>query len=108
VEHVYARLTRYEGGSPEAIDETLEAKRRVLPTEPGQTEGMKGAIFFKGADSGTVLVVSLWEDADAMEASEGEASRLREEVTAQDETATVERYEVALFAVEQSPSSPPT
>jgi heme-degrading monooxygenase HmoA len=106
VQQVYARLTRYEGGSPDAIDETLEAKRHVLPTEPGQTEGMKGAIFFKDADSGTVLVVSLWEDEEALQASEGEAARLRDEVTADGETASVERYEVALFAVEQSPSSP--
>jgi heme-degrading monooxygenase HmoA len=106
VQQVYARLTRYEGGSPEAIDETLEAKRRVLPTEPGQTEGMKGAIFFKDAQSGTVLVVSLWEDAESLEDSEGEAARLRDEVTAEGETASVERYEVALFAVEQSPSTP--
>jgi heme-degrading monooxygenase HmoA len=104
VEHVYARLTRYEGASPDAIDQALEAKKRVLPTEPGQTEGMKGAIFFTDAQTGTVLVVSLWEDANALEASEGDAARLRDEVTADGETATVERYEVALFAVEQSPS----
>jgi hypothetical protein len=103
---VHARLTRYEGGSPHSIDEALEAKKRVLPTAPGQTEGMKGAIFLTDADSGTVLVVSLWEDEKALEASEGEAPRLRGEVTAEGETASVEHYEVALFAVEQSPSSP--
>jgi heme-degrading monooxygenase HmoA len=103
---VHARLTRYQGASPEAIDETLEMKRRVLPTAPGQTEGMKGAIFLTDETTGTVVVVSLWEDEEAMKASEGEAARLRDEVTVAGETATVENYEVALFAVEQSPPTP--
>ena len=102
---MHVRMTRYEGASPDAMDEALEAKKRVLPTAPGQTEGMKGAIFLTDADSGTVLVLSLWEDRDALEASEGEAARLRDEVTSEDETASVEHYEVALFAVEQSPSN---
>ena len=47
---MHARVTRYEGGAPEAIDEALEAKKKVLPTEFGQTEGMMGAIFL--ADRG--------------------------------------------------------
>ena len=100
---MHVRLTRYEGGPPEAIAQTLETKRRVLPTEPGQKEGMKGAIFLTDSDSGNVLVLSLWEDREAMQASEGEAARLRDEVTAEGETGSVEHYEVALFALEQSP-----
>jgi hypothetical protein len=103
VEDVYARLTRYEGGSPETIGEGLETKKRVLPTEPGQTEGMKGAIFLTDRESGRIVVISLWEDDETLQASEGEATRLRDEVTGEGESASVERYEVALFAVEQSP-----
>ena len=99
---MYARLTRYEGGSPDAIEETLQTKKRVLPTEPGQTEGMKGAIFLADRDRGTVLVISLWEDEEALEASEAEAARLRGEVTGEGESATAESYEVALFAVVQA------
>jgi hypothetical protein len=100
---VYARLTRYEGGSPDTIEGGLETKRRVLPTAPGQTEGMKGAIFLSDRDSGRIVVISLWEDEAALRASEGEAKRLREEVTGEDESASVERYEVALLTVEQAP-----
>ena len=37
-----------------------------------------------------------------MRASESEATRIREEVTGPDETASVERYEVALLSVEQA------
>jgi len=98
---MFARLTRYEGGAPEAIEETLQTKRRVLPTEPGQTEGMHGAIFLADRDSGTIVVISLWDDEQALKASEGEATRLREEVTGEGETASVERYEVAQLAVAQ-------
>jgi hypothetical protein len=100
---VHARLTRYEGASPDTIEEGLETKKHVLPTAPDQTEGMKGAIFLTDRRNGTILVISLWEDEAALEASEPEAKRLRDEVTADGETASVEHYEVGLFSVEQSP-----
>jgi hypothetical protein len=99
---MHARVTRYEGAAPEAIEETLETKKRVLPTEFGQTEGMKGTVFLVDRQSGTVLVTSFWEGEEAMRASENEATRVREEVTGPDETASVERYEVALLSVEQT------
>jgi quinol monooxygenase YgiN len=101
---MHARLTRYEGGSPETLDDELEAKKRVLPTEPGQTEGMKGAIFLTDKSSGRIVVISLWEDEDALQASEPDAARVRAEVTSEGEPTSVEHYEVMLFAVEQSPS----
>jgi hypothetical protein len=100
---MFARLTRYEGASPDAIDDALETKKRVLPTEYGQTEGMKGTVFLVDRDSGAILVMSLWESAEAMSASEPDAARLRDEVTGTGETASVENYEVAIFAVEQTP-----
>jgi hypothetical protein len=46
-------------------------------------------------------VISLWDDAAALRASEPDAARLREEVTEEGETAAVEHYEVAQFAVAQ-------
>jgi hypothetical protein len=99
---MHARVTRYEGAAPNAIEEALQAKKGVLPTEFGQTEGMKGAVFLVDRQKGTVLVISLWEGEEAMRASEDEATRVREEVTGPDETASVERYEVALLNVEQA------
>ena len=57
---MFARLTRYEGASPDAIEDALETKKKVLPTEYGQTEGMKGTVFLVDRDSGTILVMSLW------------------------------------------------
>jgi len=95
-------MTRYEGAASEAIEDTLQTKKGVLPTDFGQTEGMKGAMFLIDRQSGTVIIISLWQDEEAMRASEDEATRVREEVTGTGETASVERYEVALLSVEQA------
>ncbi len=100
---MFARLTRYEGAPPDAIDDALETKKKVLPTEYGQTEGMKGTVFLVDREGGAILVMSLWESAEALDASEPAAARLRDEVTSPGETASVDRYEVAIFAVEQTP-----
>jgi hypothetical protein len=99
---MHARMTRYEGGSPEDLEANLETKKGVLPTQFGQTEGMTGAVFLGNRQSGTVVVISLWEDEEAMRASEEEATRVREEVTRAGETASVERYEVAHLSVVQA------
>jgi hypothetical protein len=95
-------MTRYEGTAPDAIEENLQAKKGVLPTEFGQTEGMKGVVFLVDRESGTVVVISLWQDEEALRGSEDEATRVRKEVTSPGETALVERYEVALLSVEQA------
>ena len=99
---MHARVTRYEGAAPQSMEATLEAKKGVLPTEFGQTEGMKGTVFLADRQSGTVVVISLWRDEEAMRASEDEATRVREEVTGPEETASVEHFEVALLSVEQA------
>jgi hypothetical protein len=98
---MHARMTRYQGAAPETIDENLQQKKHVLPTEPGQTEGMRGVVFLTDRKSGSVVVISLWEDDDAMQASEEEATRVREEVTGPDERASVEHYEVAVLEIVQ-------
>jgi hypothetical protein len=95
-------MTRYKGAPPADIEDTLDIKKGVLPTDFGQTEGMKGAVFLIDRQSGDVVIISLWEDEEAMRASEDEATRVREEVTRPGESASVERYEVALLSVEQS------
>ncbi len=99
---MHARMTRYEGAAPDAIDENLQRKKHVLPTEPGQTEGMKGVMFLTDRESGTITVISLWEDEKALRASEDDATRVREEVMEPGETASVQHCEVALLEVEQA------
>lgn len=97
---MHARVTRYEV-APENIDENLQTKKQVLPTEPGQTDEMKGVVFLTDRENGTIVVISIWEDDDAMRASEDEATRVREEVTGPDERASVEHYEVAVLEIVQ-------
>lgn len=99
---MHTRMTRYEGAGPETVEDNLETKKGVLPTEFGQTEGMKGAMFLIDRQNGTVIAISLWQDEEALRASEDEAARVREEVTGPNETVSVERYEVALLSVEQA------
>ena len=54
---MHARVTRYEGGAPEEMESALETKRHVLPTEMGQTEGMKGIVFLADRQTGTIVVI---------------------------------------------------
>src|SRR3954468_24644208 len=99
---MHARVTRYEGAPPDHMEENLQQKKHVLPTEPGQTEDMKGVVFLTDRQTGTIIVISLWQDEQAMGASEEEATRVREEVTGPGETASVEHYEGALLEVAQA------
>lgn len=98
---MFARLTRYEGVATERIDDALAEKTKVLPTEPGQVEGMRGAVFCADRSSGTILAMSLWEDEKSLQESERMATQLREQVTGEGETATVETFEIARFSVTQ-------
>ena len=98
---MHARVTRYEGGSPETVHENLQRKKHVLPTEPGQTEGMRGVVFLVDKQTGTITVISLWDSEEAMHGSEAEAERVRAEVTGPGETATAEHCEVALLEIAQ-------
>lgn len=99
---MHARMTRFEGAAPEAIEESLQAKKGVLPTEFGQAENMTGAIFLVDRQRGTTVVISLWRDEEALRASEDDATRVRANVTGPGESASVEHYEVALLSVEQT------
>jgi Antibiotic biosynthesis monooxygenase len=98
---MHARVTRYEGVSPENIEENLQRKKHVLPTEPGQTEGMRGVCFLTDRESGAITVISLWENEEALQASEQDAIRVRKDVMEPGETASVQHCEVALLEIAQ-------
>ena len=82
---MHARMTRYQGAAPNAIDEAVQTKKGVLPTEFEQTE-MKGVVFLVDRQSGDIVVISLWRDEEALHGSEEAATRVREEVTGPGET----------------------
>ena len=63
---------------------------------------MKGTVFLVDHENGAIVVISSGER-EAMSASEADAARIRADVMSAGETASVENYEVAIFAVEQTP-----
>jgi heme-degrading monooxygenase HmoA len=95
-----ARISRLEG-PPEAIDEgTRYAEENVVP-KVRQIEGWRGLFAFSDRASGKSVVATLWESAEALDASEEAANQLRTESADAfgDTIAGVERYEVLALEV---------
>jgi hypothetical protein len=95
---MHARVTELTG-SPDDLDAGIEDFRKdVVPFT--HAHGGKGAILLVDRATGRALAVTLWEDEQALEASEDAANALRaqalEDVHAT-EAPTVDRYEVAVF-----------
>ena len=100
---MYARLTTLEG-PPDRIDDAIRyTQEQVLP-QLQQMDGFKGFIALGDRQSGKVRGVALWENEEALRATDEAASRLRGGVA--DATggrvADVEQYEVAVFEVQAS------
>jgi hypothetical protein len=92
-----ARVSVLEG-SPDAIDAGLEKTRGETLPKVRAIAGNVGAIGLADRANGRVSMITLWESADAMRASEQEADQLRER-TAEgggQNIANVARYEVAM------------
>jgi heme-degrading monooxygenase HmoA len=97
---MFARVTSL-AGSPDDVEAGIENFRQnVVPFTNEQ--GGKGSILLIERASGKALAITLWEDEQALRASEERANALRaeaaEEMGASD-APSVERYEVAVFEV---------
>ena len=93
---MHARVTRLSGPA-DSVDAGIENFRtNVLPFT--REEG-KGAILLVDRDSGEAIGITLWEDEEALRASEERANALRANVADQmgADQPTVARYEVAVF-----------
>ena len=99
---MYARVSIFEGGNPEQIEDSLQQARDEVLPRAKQMDGFKGMIALADHHSGKTLGITFWESEEAMHASEEAANRLREESAEAggDTIAGVERYEVGLFEVE--------
>jgi heme-degrading monooxygenase HmoA len=86
-------------GSPDRLDDAVRKVREQVLPQLHQQDGFKGMMFLANYKSGELQLMSLWESAQAMRASEEEANRLRAGVAeaADQEIARVERYDVVLF-----------
>jgi hypothetical protein len=94
---MHARVTRLSGPA-DNIDAGIENFRtKVVPFT--REEG-KGAILLVDRESGEAIGITLWEDEEALRASEERANALRATVADQmgaDQDPAVARYEVAVF-----------
>src|SRR6516165_7509608 len=97
---MHARVTTLSG-SAENVDVGIENFRTgVVPFI--HEGGGKGAILLVDRDNGEAIGITLWEDEEAMRASEESASSLRTQAADQmgaTQAPTIGRYEVAVFEV---------
>jgi heme-degrading monooxygenase HmoA len=95
---MFARVTRFEGGSAGEIDESVRiAREKVLPAAR-ELEGFKGLISLADRSAGSAVAITFWETEDALRASEERANQLRREsLVGEEEIAGVDRYEVTMF-----------
>ncbi len=96
---MHARVTTISG-SPDDADQGIDDFRaNVVPFARDQG---KGAILLVDRQSGEAISITLWEDEQAMSASEESANALRADAAEQmgaAQSPTVSRYEVAVFEV---------
>src|SRR5215208_3574693 len=96
---MHARVTHISG-STENVDEGIDSFRNnALPGVQAEA-GNRGAIMLVDRDTGKGMAITLWEDENAMRASEQRANELRAQAAdamGAGEAPSVERYEVAVF-----------
>jgi heme-degrading monooxygenase HmoA len=95
-----ARVSRLEG-SPDRIDGSIRnAEENILP-QARRIEGNRGALGFIDRQSGTILIITLWESTEARDRSEEQANSLRQQSAdaGGQSIASVDRYEVVSMQV---------
>jgi hypothetical protein len=98
---VYARVTSIQG-SPDKADAGVQSFRDEALPVVKNAAGFKGALLLVDRESGKGQAITLWEDQDAMAASEEAVKSARQSATqamGQSGTPTVDRYEVAVYEV---------
>ena len=96
---MHARVTTLTGSPENADAGAANFRDNVVPY--AKSEG-KGAILLLDRQSGKAIAITLWEDEEAMRASEERANALRADAAEQlgaDQQPAEERYEVAVFEV---------
>jgi len=98
---MFARASTFQGSLDQTIEGIRVAREQILPAAR-LMDGFKGIYILFDRESGRSLSITLWETEEDMRASEEAASRLRAESaeTSGDTVVSVERYEVALYEIE--------
>jgi heme-degrading monooxygenase HmoA len=103
---MFARVSTYEG-RPERLDEMRhEGVEHVLPALEMQ-DGYSGGLVLADRQSGKVLAVTLWENEQAMDATEDASHWLRifSAEASGGTICSVERYEVLFSRIQEAPPS---
>ena len=92
-----ARVSSLEG-SPDRIDESVSKAREETLPKLRELQGWKGIIGLADRNSGRVKLITLWENTEALQATEQPADRLREQAAESggQRITGVDRYEVAV------------
>jgi hypothetical protein len=96
---MHARVTSITGSAAEADAGIADFRANVVPFTREQG---KGAILLIDRASGEAIAITLWEDEQAMRASEEAANTVRSRAADQlgaTQAPTIGRYEVAVFEV---------
>lgn len=98
---MFARVSTFQGPPDQTAEGIRIAREQILPAAR-LMDGFKGIYLLFDRESGKSLSVTLWETEDDMRASEEAANRLRAESaeTSGETVVCVERYEVALYEIE--------
>jgi quinol monooxygenase YgiN len=95
---MHARVTSLSG-SPDDVDAGItNFRENVVPFT--REEGGRGALLLVDRSSGSAVAITLWEDEQALRASEEQANVLRADAAEQmgaSRQPGVARYEVAVF-----------
>ncbi|MER5929880.1 hypothetical protein [Streptomyces sp. NPDC002054] len=93
---MFARLSTYQG-SPVPAEGDLSAKSEAIVQQVRDAPGFRGVYYLVDRASGMAASLTLWEDEAAMQASEDQAARIREEAAQREgqQILSVEHFEVA-------------
>ena len=94
---MYARATTYRG-VPEDVEEAIVHWEDGVPSIR-EFSGSRGAFLLVDRSAGTGIGVTLWENAEAMQASRDRAAELRRQAQ-ESGGESVHEYEVAVWAVD--------
>lgn len=91
---MWARVSRFEGPI-DRVDEDIRGIGEVVE-KAKQMAGFRGLYYLVNRESGQTVAVTLWEDEQAMRASEEGANRIRQESAGRTAAVitAVEHYEV--------------
>ncbi|MGH2534522.1 MAG: antibiotic biosynthesis monooxygenase [Thermomicrobiales bacterium] len=94
---MFARVSTF-AGSPETIDEHIAANQNRIETALRQLDGFEGFYVLVDRKAGKWLVITLWENEEALRASEQAATQIRDDSAERGSSTitAVERFEVAV------------